>query len=226
MRIKKLGAVLFAAAALGTVLASNASAAATTTDVQWYTGAAPGTLLSGSATLNTSLVGTAVLSTNVGGVPIVLEATGVECAGCIVENVSGAAVGSGKLKWTGVSVQAPSTCTVSSTITTDALTFKADYMVGTTDYILLEPTAGSGAAFMSFSLSGISCPLQATIVHKGTLFGQFANATGTQATSQTVDFSGTINSTAGGTTHVGAETATVEGSIAFSLASGAAFGTH
>ena len=45
MKLKKMGLALVAVLALGAVMASSAFAAATTTDVKWYTGAEPGTPL-------------------------------------------------------------------------------------------------------------------------------------------------------------------------------------
>ena len=51
-RFRKLGGALVLVTAFGAALASSALAAATTTDVQWYTGASPGTLLSGSEAIS------------------------------------------------------------------------------------------------------------------------------------------------------------------------------
>jgi opacity protein-like surface antigen len=73
MRLKKLGAALVVVAALGAVLASSALAAAVTQDVKWYTGASPGTVLSGSETMSASLVGTATFTTEVGTTKYIVQ---------------------------------------------------------------------------------------------------------------------------------------------------------
>jgi hypothetical protein len=108
-------------AALGAVLASSAFAAATTTDVKWYTGPAPGTELVGSVAATVSQVGTGTFTTKVSGTEIVLHNTGVEWVGCKIENAGGAAVGSVQLKFGGVKVLKPGNCTTTSSITTKAL---------------------------------------------------------------------------------------------------------
>ena len=226
MRLKKLGAALVVVAALGAVLASSAFAAATTTDVKWYTGASPGTELSGSAEAKTSQVGSSTFETTVSGVAIKLHSTNTECVECKIENSGGTAVGSGKAKFTGVTVQEPATCSVASSITTTKLTWKADYMIGTVNYILFEPAAGSTTAMATIELTGASCPIKTAIVPKGTVFVKMQNTTGTQAAEQKVNLSAAINTTAGGTLHVGEEPASMSAVTANRLASGSQFGTH
>ena len=229
MRLKKLGAALVVVAALGAVLASSAFAAATTTDVKWYTGAAPGTELSGSATAASEQVGASSFKTTVAGEAIELSSTNIECVECKIENSGGTAVGSGKLKFTGVTVSKPAGCSVASTITTKALKVKADYMISSVDYILFEPEAGAETGFATVELTGASCPIKTAIIPKGTVFVEAANATGTQAVEQEVASSEAINSTAGGSLHVGTETASLTGHAKFKLTganAGVAFGTH
>lgn len=225
MDLKRLGAAALVVAAIGAVLASSASAAATTTDVKWYTGTAPGTELVGSAALTSSAVaGWTIDLPGLGGES--LDLFGIECEGCKIENSGGTAVGSGKLKFTGVTVTKPEGCSVASTITTKALTIRADYMIGSVDYWLFEPAAGSEAGLFTVELTGAECPVKTAIVPKGTLFMKAANATGTQAAEQELSSSAAINSEAGGNLHVGSEAASMTGSIKFNLASGTAFGTH
>jgi hypothetical protein len=226
MGLKKLGAALFVVAAISAVLASSALAAATTTDVKWYTGASPGTELTPSATIVIVAVGTGTFETTVVGTGISFSYTTIELIAGTIENTGGVAVGSGQLKFGGVSVTKPAKCTTTSTITTKPLSFTADWMIGSTNYWKFVPTAGEESGFFSFELTGSECALKTTIVPKGSFFVQTVNATGTQATSQRVNSSGTINSTAGGNLHVGTEAATLEATADFSLSSGAAFGTH
>lgn len=226
MRLKKLGVAMVVVTALFAVLASSAFAAAVTQDVVWYTGPQGSeTELSGSATATSEQVGESTFATTVAGEAIELHSTNIECIECSIENSGGTAVGSGKLKLTGVTVSKPVSCSTSSTITTKALSVKADYMIENTDYILFEPTAGSETGFATIELTGASCPIKTAIIPKGTLFVAAANATETQATSQEVSSSAAINSTAGGSLHVGTESASLTGKARFKLSSGAAFGT-
>ncbi len=223
MKLKKLGAALVVVAAVGAVLASGALAAATTTDVKWYTGAGAGTELTGSETVAVEQVGTL---TQVSSGSIVLHATGTNCVGCKIENSGGTAVGSGQLEFTGVTVEKPAGCTTTSTITTKPLSWKADWMIGVTNYWKFVPTAGEETAFVTFQLGGACSQV---VTHKGSLFVQTANATGTQAASQQVISSATINSTAGGTTRVGTEAGSLTATFNFKLSgakAGTAFGTH
>ena len=228
MSLKKLGAVLVVVAALGAMLASSAFAAATTTDVKWYTGAAPGTELSGSETVSAEQLGVATFKTTVAATEIVIKATGVECVECKIENSAGKAVGSGKLKFLGVTVEKPAGCSVASTITTKALSIQADWMIGATNYVKFFPTAGEEAGFATIELTGASCAIKTAIIPKGSVFTQSVNPTGTLASPQQIASSATINSTAGGSLHVGTETASLTAETKFKLSgakAGQTFGT-
>ena len=232
-RLRKLGAALFAVAAIGAVMASSALAAATTTDVQWYTGSSPGTVLSGSESISSTLVGTAAFHTNLSGgaLTYLVEATGVECVECKIENSGGTAIGSGKLKFTGVTLVEPKLCTVPSTLTTNALSIQADWMSGSTNYWKFTPAAGESTTFVTIPVSG-QCGGELTLVIKGDAFGETANATGVQAVEQELHFSETINTAAGGaagTLHVGTSAVNFTAAIKFKMSgakTGVAFGTH
>src|SRR6185503_11540602 len=97
-----------------------------TEDVKWFTGAAGAAELVGVEGVSTSQVGAASLKT--GGYE--LKWTGTECVECKIENAGGTAVGSGKLKFTGVTVAEPAGCSAPATITTKALSLQADWMIG------------------------------------------------------------------------------------------------
>jgi hypothetical protein len=229
MRLKKLGTALVVVAALGAVLASSAFAAATTTDVQWYTGASPGTVLSGSETIAATQVGTSTFTAHVSGTAYELKATGINCVNCKIENSGGTAIGSGELEFTGVTVVQPVGCTTPSTFKTKPLSVTADWMIGTVNYVKFVPTAGPTTAFATINITG---PCATTLVPKGTVFVQSANATGTQAVEQQVSSSEAINTAAGGvagTLHVGTEFAALTGTVKFKMSgakAGVAFGTH
>ena len=230
MRLKKLGGALAVAAALAVILASNALAAATTTDVKWYTGASPGTELMGSETASAELVGTGITYTTVfDGQKVVFEAKKFSLSNYTIENSGGTAVGHTHMTFEDVSVEEPPGCSISEKIATNELTMTADWMIGTANYIKFVPTAGEEKGFFTLSLSGSECPLAGTFVTKGSLFVQTVNSTGTQAVSQQANSSKAINETAGGKLHVGTEAAWLEGSFAMKLSgtkAGQAFGTH
>jgi hypothetical protein len=230
MRLKKLGAVLVVVAALGAVLASSALAAGVTQDVKWYTGASPGTELSGSETIGITQVGTASLTTEIGTIVYTLDWTEVECVGCKIENSGGVAVGSGKLKFEEVSVLKPAGCSVAATIETRPLLVQVDWMAAASsepNYVKLTPAAGEATEWATIEITG--CALETTILLKGSAFGQTQNATGTEAVEQEVRFSDAINKAAGGTLHVGSKSAVLAASVQFEMSgakAGTAFGTH
>ena len=222
MRLKKLGGALLATAALSAVLASSAFAAAETADVKWYTGGAPGVELVGSAALTSSAVGE--WEFRVAGL-VSLKWTNTECEGCTIENSGGTAVGSGNLKFTGVTVSSPANCSAPSTITTKTLAFRPDYMIGATNYWRFEPSAGPETGYFTLELTGASCSLKTALIPKGTLFMQSTNKTEFQAVEQEESSSAAINGAAGGTFHVGAEPASLTGAAKFKRG-GVEFGTH
>jgi hypothetical protein len=210
MRLKKLGLALFAVAALGAILASSALAAAVTQDVKWYTGAKPGTELTGSLSVTAEQEGSGTFETTVAGEKLIVSATEVECLGCSIANTGGVASGTGELKFKHVTVIKPEHCTTSENITTNPLTVQADWMKEKEvepNYIKFVPQAGEANGFASFTLAGEKCPLKTTIIPKGSVFVQSTNPTNTQAAAQTVKSTAAINSAAGGTLHVGTEAA-------------------
>jgi hypothetical protein len=197
MGFRKLGAAIFVAAVLSVVLASSALAAAVTEDVKWYTGEAPGTELTGAETISAEAVGTTTFTTEVGETKYKLEATGVKCVECKIEN-SAAAVGSGKLTFTGVKVLEPAGCSVASELTTTALSVSADWMAAAKtepNYWKFTPTKGETTAFATIEVTG--CPLSTTIVPKGSLGFQDKNSTGTGSVFIQLSTSGAIQAAAG-----------------------------
>jgi hypothetical protein len=112
------------------VLAASASASATVP--QWYTGTtwANGTLLTGNEPLAMAVTenaksfaygkpgytGVHFVIKKFYDLPLIAEATGVECVSCSIENrpAGKGALGTGKLKLTNVTVSSPIQCTVSS----------------------------------------------------------------------------------------------------------------
>jgi hypothetical protein len=231
MNLKKLGLALVVVCALGALVASSAFAAATQKNATWRTGST-GTVLTGSETVKAS--GSGELVTTVGETPLVLKSAGLECLECKVENSSGNAIGSGKLKFTGVTVSTPATCAVSGgSVTTLALKINAGYMgAGTTNYVLFQPNSGTTFATVTLTAGSGSCPLSGSYIVSGKDFVQSNNATGVYEVNQTVQSSGTINSEASGEAtplKFGSKEAKLNGSGTFAFSGGKAgtvFGTH
>jgi hypothetical protein len=232
MKLKKLGLAFVVVCALGVVMASSAFAAAETGTgamAQWYTGAAPGTLLSGSETVSSS--GTGELVTEVGTTKLILKSTGLNCLNCKIENSGGVAVGSGELEFTGVTVSAPSTCAVTGgKVTTKPLKISADWMIGTADYIKFEPVTPSTFATLTLAKGTGACAIAGSYNVSGSVFVKANNATGVQEVSQVVQSSGAINKEAGGELLFGSKSAELNSTNGtFKLSGskvGVAFGTH
>jgi hypothetical protein len=214
----KAGGTYFGVAPGGVVLPE-----ATPTAAKWYTGSTAGgvTELVGSHALTAEQVGSTTFTTVASGHEYVVHATGTECLECQISNSPTGGSGTGKLKFTGVTVAQPAGCTTPSTITTKALTLAANWLQGEYALVKFMPAAGETKGFATLEING--CSLATELVPKGSLFGKFNNKQGVQATSQTVRFTPTINSDAGGNFRVGLEPATLTATDVFS-AGGLFFG--
>lgn len=188
---------------------------ATQTAAKWYTGATEAgvTELAGSQAVAAEQIGRSTLTATIGEQQYVITASGAECVECNISNTPTGGGGTGKLKLTGVTVEQPAGCSVSSTITTASLTLAANWLQGETALVRFTPTKGETTAFAIFEIVG--CPQSTSIVPKGSLFGKLRNGQGHQATSQAVEFTPTINSNAGGNFHVSTEPATFRGEEVF-----------
>ncbi len=211
MVFKKLGAALLVTAALSVGLASSALAAAVTEDAKWYVGASPGTELAGSETVGAEAVGSATFTTEVGSTKYVLEATGVECVGCSIENSGGTAIGSGHLKFKGVTVKEPAGCSVASEFETTSLSLTPDWMIGSTNYWKFAPAAGETKEIATLAILG--CPLATTLVPKGSVAIQATNSTGTASVAVQVNTSAPIQAAAGFSLKVGTKQFSISGSF-------------
>lgn len=225
MRLKKLGAAMAVVVALSAVLASSALATASPNEVNWQKGSGFGNvwLLTKPLPVTTSEHGVGTFSFHDSGTEVAFHSTNIECEGCEISNSPTGGSGTGKLKFTGVTVASPSNCTTSSTVVSGPLKFSARYQEGEADLVKFESTAGSEGVFLQFETSGASCPINNTWVVKGSLFGRFQNKEGVQATEQTVNFSPSINAAAGGSLHWWTEPASLATEVAF-RAGGTPFG--
>jgi hypothetical protein len=213
MKMKRLGSAFVVICVLGAMMAGSALAAAVTEDVTWTI---EGTTLSGSETV--SATGSNEFVWEVGSTLLKLKSTGLECIGCKIENSGGAAIGTGKLKFTGVTVAVPSTCAVEGgAVETADVKIRADYMIGTSDYWLFEPDEGTTFATFKLIKGSGSCVISGTYSITGTDFVKANNATGVLAESQGVTSSGAINAEAGGEIKFGSKKAELNGTASFSL---------
>jgi hypothetical protein len=218
MRLKKLGAALVVVAALGAILASSAFATASTADAHWFTNLQ--NPMTGSRTMNAEAVGTGTFRTeSEGGTKYAVQSKKITCVECKIENVGGVAVGSGKLRFEELSVLEPAGCSVTSPITTNALSVTADYMEGTTtNYIKFVPTKGETTAFATVPITG--CALETNLIPKGNVYVRTVNPTKKLAFKQEVESSALINSTAGGSLKVGSKVASLEAKAKFFIGNG------
>jgi hypothetical protein len=239
MKFGKFAAGFAVALALSAVGAGSASAAAVTEPAEWYIGASPGSTLTEDRGLSASAKSgtTFTLHGTISGTSVDLTMTGLECVECKITNSpvtekSGAvAMGKGKLKFTGVTVDTPVGCTVRNgsssgsvgLIETKPLVFHADWMHEGKWFQHWFPASSNVIA--TFLLEGGSCPVAGTYNLKGTVFSEATNNTGVQAVAQEFVFSPVIQTTAGAEMTLGPNAAELVGTGVFS-AGGIAFGAH
>jgi hypothetical protein len=226
MRISKLGLALASVLALGAIMASSAFATATTpAESFWYSGpsAAKATkLTSGTSKTATCGIKSAKMTLEslvAGIIPVKITATGVECVSSKIEQSGNMAIDSGKIKFTGVTIDEPSGCTIPSTLETNQLNTKLEEE-GSTVYDLFEPA--SGTTFINIPLSG--CALAPGGNVEGSVFGKASNATGTFVETQVLSFSSAINATAGGTLSFAGSSASLTGEVNNTLGAGTFWG--
>jgi hypothetical protein len=223
MSIKKLGLALVAVLALAGIMAGSAFATATATKGHWvvsgsWLGASESktvTCAKASGAANFKLAGKVL------GSEIELEATGVECLESTISNPGEFAQDRGILRFTGVSVVKPVGCRTNTTITTALLSTQV-YMEGTTSYDRFAAT--SGTTWFNLPISG--CAAAGSYPVKGTDFGRSPNATGVESAHQKLEFSGAINTTAGGALTFGTEAVTLSGEAENTLSPEASFAAH
>jgi hypothetical protein len=198
MRIKKLGMAFLVVAALGAFAASSAFATNlfNGTESAWYVS---GTKLAAGTTktIQTEKAAGSTLSlkTEVAGKKLVLDATGVSCTGCIIENSGAVAIAKGELTFSGVSLTEPEpgVCSAPGTISTKPL--KATVGMGgagSAATVKFEPQAGTSAAFATVEILGSTCSIKGLYKVTGAVVGESANATNTPAKRQSVTFSEAI----------------------------------
>jgi hypothetical protein len=231
MNLKRLVLALMAVGVLTAFAAGSASAATMVPKYQWYTGATTTTLPVGSSkVVSCSTSGTFVLTGSVGEnhVPVKLTATGIECIGASLFNEGSPVLGhdKGKLKFKGVTVDEPVGCEVEGgAVETNELKTALYAEEGVTGKVFdkYEPAAGATGNFATVHLIGSGCSVSGAKVVKGTVYGEAAKLAGEAATTQTLNFSSSIDTTTGGALTFAGNEAHLTGSVVNSIG-GEAFG--
>jgi hypothetical protein len=211
MRFKRIALAVIACLALTAVAASAAQAAV------WKVA---GSTLAANETIKLQNSGNMILESKILGTRIGMKATGLECSG-ICSLLAGAASGTGSLKFTGMTFETPSSCSVKGgSLTTVPLTASVimDPSGGEATFVKFAPT--SGTTIVEFAIEGATCPLAGnTLKLKGSFAGRSAN-TGVETREQSIVFSAAEQTTGGGSLTFGSEPATLVGTVFFALTGG------
>ncbi len=193
MNLKKLGAALLAVTALAAIAANSATAAGNWEEPgsAWYTGASPGTKLTGTKAVTSKALTTLSLRSVISGKALKLNATGLSCVSCLIENSGTNAIEKGELELTGVSLiePDPAVCSSTANIRTKPLKVTVGMKSGTTTITTLkyEPQAGATSTFATVTITGTSCAVSGTYKVTGAVVGEAA-PTGTFETEPGIAF--------------------------------------
>jgi hypothetical protein len=217
----------FVALAIFAALAAftgSASAAATTTKAEWYTGSKETavTTLTGKAPLTASASGKLELMFPLGGVPQRMQAKSASCVECTITNeasgLPGVATGTGRLLFSEASfVEGIGFCRFKEgKITSEPLRFEAHYMSGERWFLKISPASGETALILNIESqsAGSICPYAGSGTPvKGINFAEFKAKTGSFATEQQILFSQPISETGGSHWMFGSEPFWVTGAL-------------
>ncbi len=190
---------------------------------QWFVN---GERLTGSEAANCAAAENLTLSWFIGGteVPVVYEATGIECVeGSIFNDESGAATGDGSLVFTGVTLAGAlgEVCSVrNESITTVDLRSELYMDSGAPEaaFEKLEPAPGRENIAVVHT-EGASCPLAGNRPLKGYVFGELVNGTGVSSQTLPLRFSTEVDRTAGSALAMAGEPAYLAGEVVGYLSS-------
>ncbi len=205
------------AASLGILaaLACFAVTASAATAAQWTVNKSP---LSGSASYGAKAGGSISLSTHMSGTQVELAATGVECVECKITNQGSpaAAVGTGKLKLTGITFRTPAACAVpGGTVTTNPLAMSLFTVKGKA-YESVRPETGESLFTLNVQKGSGACPISGSYPIRGSLVMR-AGGIGTEQATHEMTLSAAIETEGGGALRWGVEPAWFTGSIIESL---------
>jgi hypothetical protein len=160
--------------------------------------------LSGAASVATEKSGSTALELSVPEFGIKLTAAGVECVECTIEN-DGTAHVAGRLRFTGVTVNEPEGCAVSSELTTNALKGEMAMYEGSS-YLRTRPVEGGTVVQVKLS----ECAFAGKYNLTGTFAGLSPTTTGEEWVNRTLTFNG---NTAGAELKLGGKPATMMGEV-------------
>lgn len=222
MSYRKFVTALLAVVVVGAIVANSAWAegAFVESGSAAYIGPSPGTKLTGTKVLKTSLVPGALLQmeTVIAGTPIRTEATGYNCLGCTIENSGTNAVGHGKLEATGVHIVEPASCEDGPTIVSKQVKALLGMKKGSTTVATIKFEPAEGTTFETAEIR--KCPIAGTYKVTGAVYAEVVNFTGVFAVNQRLKITKAIQTEASGEASglkFGANpayvTATAEGSL-------------
>jgi hypothetical protein len=169
-----------------------------------------------SEPVSVSLTGPLIATSKVLGSPFKLTGTGVE--GVETKAVQGTtAETSGKLKFTGLTVDEPAGCKTPGTLETTALHGVAQMgnTAETSESVYLKLAPASGEVLATIKLT--ECAAAGSYQLKGVLFSKAVNPTGTGASKQGFNTSTAINASQGGAVTLGKEAAAIEWALDLTL---------
>ncbi len=205
MNLRKLGVVFVATVASLAIVASSASARELfeASSSAWYIGPAPGTKLTGTKVVRTTVDPETTLSfsTTIAGSKLTLDATGVNCVSCKAENSGGLALVKGELEFTGLTLVGSglSGCSAGKTLKTKPLTATMG-SVGATGRAPIRFAPTTGESPFVIEIVGATCPIGGTYKVIGVFYGEAANATEKFSKEQTFSFSQAIQEELGSAT--------------------------
>ncbi len=237
MSLKNLGVAMMAVLALGAVFATSAFAGTVNTNkASWTTGTTPNanTIPTGKANglaikcRKTAASPNFDLSGTVAGFPVTLTATGVECVNVTIYNevVSGVphAKATGKLRFTGVTVDEPKPCHTAANLETNLLEGEVLMVNGSTKpFFKFAPDATAGVVnFITVPLT--ECAAEGNYPVKGYTYCEATNAT--EVHSEQQECTDTATSAAQSKLTLGPNAAAISGEITAERTAGGAFGAE
>ncbi len=225
MALKKPGFVLLAIFVLGSISAKSATAAATETNGFWYK--LGGKLAGGlRPSITCSQVGEWTLTSTVPplATPLKLKATATTCPEGVIFNENSKAKAREHIRLTGVTVvePEPTKCSVAGgEIETEPLKTQV-WMEGTEALARFSPAAGVLWAEPAI----VGCPYAETYPINGIVFAEFVNPTGVESGDEELEFSGAINTLAGGALTFDGNAAAITGKTKVVLTAGGTYAVN
>ncbi len=235
MSLKNLGVAMMAVLALGAVFATSAFAGTVNTNkASWTTGTTPNanTIPTGKANglaikcRKTAASPTFVFTSTAAGFPVKLTATGVECPSATIYNEVVSTVphakATGKIKFTGVTVDEPAGCKTPATQETNLLEGEV-LMVngGANPFFKFQPDTGV-ANFITLALE--ECAAEGKYPVKGYTYCESTNAT--EVHSEQQECTDNATTAAQSALTLGPNPAAISGEITAERTAGGAFGAE